>query len=532
MTPTAAPGAAAAWDPAQASDAALVHAAAAMSASGESAGALRLVSAVAARSPENAPALRSLSALYAATDPVAAEAAAEQAVCLDPLDADAWFLWARSLARRKRLEEAARAYRRCLDIDPAHHGALPAACECIRVLGGFGEALSLAERMLLLGREDWMVQHNIAVCLLHMARFPEARGAFDRSLALSGGAAITRWERFALDLFERRFAAAWAGFETRFAIGELTGVFAYPFPQPLWRGEPLGGKHLLIHNEQGLGDQLMFASALADLPKDIGRLSIVIAPELLDIFRASFPQAEVHPARYGAFAGDHPEPSWLPTLPPVDFQIPIGSLMPILRATDESFADPVAYLRPTEEARSRWAALGMAQGLNVGICWASNPALFRDDSARRARRKSMTIDRLAPLAAIEGVHLHTVLNWSVDPMPEAFRGRLVDHARALTSMNETAALIERLDVVVTVDTAVAHLAGALGKPTIVMLHEFADARWELHSASSYWYPDVRLVRQKTAGAWDGVVGEVADLLRRWAPAAIAPAGLSSARRRS
>jgi hypothetical protein len=199
----------------------------------------------------------------------------------------------------------------------------------------------------------------------------------------------------------------------------------------------------------------------------------------------------VLPARIGAFAGDHPPPSWLPSLGTVDYQAPIGSLMAVLRRNEDAFADPVPYMQPSDAARARWARFDAGSGLKVGVCWASNPALFHHDSARR------------------------VLNWRADPMPAAFQGKLRDVSVRLTSLDETAALIERLDLVITVDTAVAHLAGALGKETWLLLHDFADCRWELEATRSYWYRDVRLYRQATAGDWAGVIARVrADLEER------------------
>ena len=125
----------------------------------------------------------------------------------------------------------------------------------------------------------------------------------------------------------------------------------------------------------------------------------------------------------------------------------------------------------------------------------------------------MALETMAPLAEIPGVQLISVLNWTIDPMPAAFEGRLIDFSPELKSLDDTAALIETLDLVIPVDTSVAHLAGALGKPTWLLLHDFADCRWGLHEETSYWYPDMRLWRQREAGDWGGVIAAVAEALR-------------------
>jgi len=439
------------------------------------------------------------------TEPATSIALVEQAAYLDPTDAGAWYNLGVYEGERANLERALGCYRRAVALAPDHLDALGNGCELLRRLEHFETALEWADRRLALAKENWSAHLNRGVCLFHLMRWNEAEAAMDRAREIAPDRPIILWERFPLMLFQKRFAETWTAFEHRFEVGHLNGVFCYPFDAPLWRGEPLAGKHIVVHNEQGLGDQLMFACALGEVVAQAARTTVVVAPPLVELFRASFPAAHVLPALYGRFAGDHPEPPWMKDLRRYDFQAPIGSLMAPLRSAPESFDLPTAYLRPSDAARARWAGFDAGPGLKVGVCWASNPALFRQDSARRAVRKSMPLETLAPLAGMPGLSLVSVLNWKIDPMPSAFAGRLLDVADRLTSLDETAALIERLDVVVTVDTAVAHLAGALGKETIVLLHEFPDCRWELEADTSYWYPNMQLLRQRTRGDWGPVV---------------------------
>jgi Flp pilus assembly protein TadD len=442
------------------------------------------------------------------TDPAVCLALVEQAVALDPQNPEGWYNLAVFEAERGRLAEALAGYERAVGLDPLYLSALSNGCELLRRFDRFDEALVWADRLLALGEPTWASHLNRAVCLFHLQRFEQAEAAYDAARGLAPERPIVRWEAFSLYLHQERFAEAWDAFEQRFACGDLNGVHCYPFPQPQWRGEPLAGKHLLIHNEQGLGDQLMFAVALPEVIAEARQVTLVAAPELVSLFTASFPQIRVFPARIGRFAGDHPAPDWLPQLGEVDYQLPIGGLMHLRRTSAESFADPTAYLRPSDAARARWADRKKAAPLTVGVCWASNPALFRHDSSRRAVKKSMALETLAPLTEVPGVELVSVLNWRIDPTPPAFIGKLTDLSARLKSLDDTAALIETLDLVITVDTSVAHLAGALGKPTWLLLHDFADCRWGLTSKRSYWYPDMRLFRQPAAGDWASVVAEV------------------------
>jgi len=426
----------------------------------------------------------------------------EQAVALDPTDPEGWYNLGVFHGERDERDQALAAYRRAVLLDPYFADALKNGCELLRRSGEFDTALEWADRQLQTPSDAWPGHLNRAVCLLHMRRFDEAEAAFAEAKRLAPDRPIIDWERF---------AEAWDDFEHRFACGHLNGVFCYPFAQPLWRGEALAGRHILIHNEQGLGDQLMFASALHDVVAAAGRVTLIAAPELVSLFTASFPTVRVLPALYGAFAGDHPEPPWLNALGPVDFQAPIGSVMAVLRRTPESFST-TPYLRPSDAARRAWAGFDPGPGLKVGLCWASNPAVFRADSAQRAVRKSMRLEAMAALASVSGASLVSVLNWSLDPAPAAFEGQLLDVSNRLRSLDDTAALIERLDLVITVDTAVAHLAGAMGKETWLLLHDFADCRWGLEGDRSYWYRAMALIRQSSAGDWAGVIETVVERL--------------------
>ncbi len=445
----------------------------------------------------------------------------EQSVHLDPFEPQGWYNLGVFEAERGRLDIALEAYRRVVQLSPLHTDALGNGCELLRRFDRFEDALAWADRQLWLGRASWAAHLNRAISLLHLRRFEAAESAFQSALALEPDRPIISWEMFALMLHQRRFAEAWDCFEQRFACGHLNGVFHYPFTPPVWAGEPLAGKTILIHNEQGLGDQIMFACALAEVVAQAKAVILVVSPELQPLFAASYPSVRVFAARVGSAAGDHPAPEWLPELGHVDYQIPIGGLMARRRRTLESFASAAPYLKPSIASRERWEAkvpidMPERHGLRVGLCWASNPALFRLDSSRRAVKKSMALEAMTPLMAVEGVQFVSVLNWRIDPMPGAMAGRLRDVSSELRSLDDTAALIQQLDLVIAVDTAVAHLAGAMGKPVWLLLHDYPDCRWGLEGPDSYWYPSMRVFRQRAAGDWPGVITEVADALRTFA----------------
>lgn len=472
-----------------------------------------------AQQPRDSRALLLKGVVHRKQDPATSIALVEMAAYANPQDAQAWYNLGVFESERQNLPRALDCYEKAVLYDPLHTDSLGNGCELLRRFDRFEEALVWADRQIALGKENWAAHLNRAICLMHVRDFAGARAAFDRAQALEKDRPIVRWEAFSLNLFERRFAEAWECFEYRFACGHLNGVFCYPYTQAKWEGQPLKGKHILIHNEQGLGDQIMFACALPDVISQATQTTLVVSPELEPLFKASFPNARVFPAFNGRFAGDHPVPPWSTELGHVDYQLPIGGLMHRLRNKAEDFAWNGAYLRPTDNARAAWRkrvteVLPEKKGKRIGLCWASNPALFRMDSSRRAVKKSMRLETMAPLAGTPGAQFVSVLNWRIEQMPPEFQGRLLDLSAELRSLDDTAALIEQLDLVITVDTAVAHLAGALGKPVWLALHDFADCRWELKGSESYWYPSMRMFRQPSPGDWDSVIREIRSELEK------------------
>jgi hypothetical protein len=245
-------------------------------------------------------------------------------------------------------------------------------------------------------------------------------------------------------------------------------------PYPEWRGEPV--RQLLVWPEQGYGDQIQmarFASVLAERSS----VSWVTPTPLTRLFRESLPVEIVEVAQSITF----PDPdAWV-----MSFGLPLRL---DVRTPDELPSEP--YLRPPEAVRDRWA--GYARGdFKIGVAWRGNP-----DHRNDANRSLASRDALAPIAAYGTIHDLT------DPLGD---------------FADTAAIVEQLDLVVTVDTALAHLAGAMGKPCWVLLPAFeVDWRWMTGRDDSPWYPSIRLFRQRTSGDWRSVTEQVTAELGRHA----------------
>jgi hypothetical protein len=248
---------------------------------------------------------------------------------------------------------------------------------------------------------------------------------------------------------------------------------------PRWNGEVLPGQRLLIWAEQGLGDTLQFARYARLLARAGADVVLEVQPSLERLVRESLPDVEV--IAYGQSIPDH------------DAQVPLLSLPLILGTRLGSIPADVPYLSADPERVRAWAErLGPPGGMRrVGLVWAGNREHKND------RRRSLEPDLLRPLAELPSIEWLRVQPGAT-PRPPL---EMVDRTAELADFADTAALLMQLDLVITVDTSVAHLAGALGRPVWIMLPYEPDWRWLLERTESPWYPTARLFRQARPGDW-------------------------------
>lgn len=432
------------------------------------------------------------------------------------LDGESWFNMGVFHKELGRADAALQDYRRALVLSPLHTGTLGNGAELLRLHEYFEESLVAAERHQKIEPHVVNGYANAGVCHAFLGNLEEADAAYKKGIAIATDPASMYWEWHFSKLAREWFKEAWEGYEYRFACGHLNGVSDIAFPYPKWKGEPLKDKHILLYGEQGIGDQIMFASAFRDLLALGCRVSFAVYAGLADLMGASFPQIEIIPIPDG--------PEGLAVIErlrdtqgagkDIDYVLPVGSLMTHFRNRREDFPG-VAFLKPTEAARASWQDIVSpdADKLKIGLCWATNPAPHRFESKRRAGHKTMPLFRLDPLGEVPGIAAYSLWNHPLALAGEAPWIR--DVSEKLTTLDQTAALIEQLDLVITVDTGVAHLAGALGKETWLMLHHHGDARWGLHGTEhSYWYPHITSFWQEQARGWDEVIGRVKARLIR------------------
>jgi hypothetical protein len=296
-----------------------------------------------------------------------------------------------------------------------------------------------------------------------------------------------------LHLLRGDFARGWRGYEARHRHLDQP---RRSFLQPQWRGEPLHGDRILIHAEQGLGDVLHLlryipmvqaagGTVLLELPKSLHRLAAEL-PGIAELLSPGDP------------------------LPSAAWHCPILSLPLAFQTTLETIPAPVSYLSVPAAARQAHSSRTWpSTGLRVALVWAGNP----DNTVDIYR--SLAGSLLAPLCTVPGIHLYSLqMGEKRHPagLDDATAAHITDLTATIEDMADTAALIEPLDLVIAVDTAVAHLAAALGKPVWLLLPLAPDWRWLLHRSDSPWYPTMRLFRQPAFGDWTSVITSVRSAL--------------------
>jgi tetratricopeptide (TPR) repeat protein len=362
-----------------------------------------------------------------------------------------------ALQQQARLEEAVECYHRALELRPEYPEAYVNLSNAMRDLGRPVEAAECCRRALAL-RPDYPTAHsNLALALL-------AQGDM---------------------------AAGWPEYEWRWHTMQMVAAHR-SFTQPQWRGEDGQGRTLLIHAEQGLGDTLQFCRFVPWVAAR-GLAVVLEVPRPLLRLCATLPGVEAIVA-----AGE--------TLPEFDLHCPMASLPLVLGTTLATIPATVPYLGTDAAATAGWRARLPAEGLRVGLVWAGNPSLDRPSRAAMDRRRSVAPERLAGVLAVPGLRFISLQKHGPRLPPEA---PVVDVMAEMTDFADTAALVASLDLVIAVDTAVAHLAGALGKPVWLLDRFDPDWRWMVGRRDSPWYPSLRIYRQPAPGDWDSVLAEVA-----------------------
>jgi Flp pilus assembly protein TadD len=406
-----------------------------------------------------------------------AEAHLRHALRLRPEDCDLRHDLGRALIAQGRAPEAETLLRAAIADCSGNIALAGTLGTLLRAKGDVDGALPLLERAATAQDPDSL--SNLGLALSDAGRLDDALARFDQALALAPGHADAAYNRATTLLLAGRLPEAWPGFERRWHRQGHQPPWTLTAPQ--WHGAATSGR-LLLHADQGIGDTIQMARFLPALAAR-QKLAIAVHRTLLPLLRPLAPNATWHAIEDG--------------LPDCDQHAPIMSLPGLLALDLPDLPGAIPYLTADPAAAERWQhRIADHPGQRIGLAWRGNPG-YPADAAR-----SLPAEHLTLLADVPGFSFVSLQPGTPAPV------NLLDWTHELTDMGTTAALVAALDLVITVDTAVAHLAGALGRP-VWLLNRFAPCwRWMLHRDDSPWYPTLHQFRQPAPGDWTSVIARV------------------------
>ncbi|MEM1261535.1 MAG: tetratricopeptide repeat protein [Pseudomonadota bacterium] len=393
------------------------------------------------------------------------------------------------------LDLAKQCYELALTLKPDYQVALENLAVVLRDLGELEQALEQSRRALLLNPDSELALANAGTLAFNLGLDEEAMDYFRRSIARYPCNADIRLKFSQLLLRHEQFAAAWQAYEWRFLAADYLAGNALPvLHRPHWTPELPAG-HVCVLGEQGIGDELMFASCLADLTRIATTVTVTCSGKLVPLLERSFPTVNVRPREQPIDTAG------------IDYRVSFGSLLQHFRRDADSFGSGDGFLVVDRAQRARWRRWRTDLGASklIGIAWAGGA----EPAARQAR--SIPVDLLVAALADGGTLLvalqYDAANADIEQrLPPELLDRVIrpDALDLWDDIDGTAALVSVLDHVVTVDNTLAHLAGALGVPTTVVLPVAAEGRWLKDRPDSPWYRSVSLIRQDPAhpGAWE------------------------------
>ena len=390
------------------------------------------------------------------------------------------------------LWEAEGLFRRVLASDPSRLDARVDLAECLFRKGDLEETRKHLQKVLQQQPDHFRASNKLIHLYCHMGDLEAMDAEVDRYLGVTLKGAELEFERSLRSLQRGEMPLAWESYEARLRIPDRRVTVAGPFAEPLWEGQPFPGKTLLLHWEQGFGDTLMFIRYTA-LAKALGGQVVVLAqPALVDLV-ATCPGVDL------AIAQGQP-------LPAFDYHLPLLSLPRVFKTRMDSIPAEIPYLDIPQRVPNR-AELGQVLSpsggrTRIGLAWSGTTAYAN------LRNRTVDPEHLVPLDQLQGVAWYSFQIPAVEapPVPSMPLEPL------LSNFSDTAYALSWMDLVITVDTALAHAAGAMGIPTLLLLPYYADWRWFMDRTDSPWYPSMQLYRQPKPGDWSPVIQQVlADL---------------------
>jgi tetratricopeptide (TPR) repeat protein len=428
-------------------------------------------------------------ALKTQGDLAGAAEAYRRAIQFRPDYAEAYANLGSTLSHLGQFSEAASACQRALEIWPGFAPAYNNLGVALAAEGRHAEAIEAFRGALRLMPSLASAHKNLGDALMETSAFAEADEAFRAALDLDPAYANARFSRSLLRLLLGDFEAGLPLYESRLEVYRQS---QRGFSQPMWNGCQLERQRILVHAEQGFGDAIQFVRYASLIAERGGEVIVECPRELMTLLSGREGISKV--VAYGE------------NLPAFDLHVPMLSLPLLFRTTPESIPAGVPYLFADPDLSAEWARRLSAHSskLRLGLAWASNP------KNRQARKRDIRFSLLEPLLKIEGIDFFSLQigegGKQLQMLPKT--AGVIDYTDDIQDFSDMAAFMSQLDLIISVDTAVPHLAGALGRPVWTLLAHVPDWRWGATGEKTPWYPTMRLFRQPAAGDWTSVIRQV------------------------
>ncbi|OSM01882.1 tetratricopeptide repeat protein [Magnetofaba australis] len=431
----------------------------------------------------------------------------EQALSLRPQWIEARLSLGETLQHLGRSAEALEHYRDVCQQQPDNAIAQHRQGEAFMDLGENAAAANAFHRATQIDPNQAASWINLGLCLKSLKQFNEAASAFVRAINLEPRNPRAHVD-FALTLLTvGLYEKGWLHYMWRFSFAQIAHSFArLPKSAQRWEGEDLHGKRIVVSCEQGYGDNIQFVRYLPMLKaRNPAALALECPLPLLPLLQHSELEVDLYtiPSAVAQMCDGY------------DYAVPLLELPRLFETRVESIPGQCGYLTPVAESRQRWAERIDRDAFNIGVIW-SGKGLHSNDPARW---RSCELSDMAPWAELptDGVRWHSLQTGVAHTEPPGIPGgpAFTDWAPLLSDFQETASAMLRMDLVISIDTAAAHLAGALEIPTWLLTPFAPDWRWGIDAADNPWYPTMRLFRQQAPGDWSAPAQEIRDALAQW-----------------
>ncbi len=417
----------------------------------------------------------------------------QKAIEFNPNIVDSYDNLGTALIKKKQFDEAISCYQKALQVNPNSADIYNSLGVVFHKKRQYDQAIIYYKKALQLNSKFALAYCNIAKALYQIGQIEEAVIYYKKTLILEPNLSDAHHNMALSLLLSGDFEQGWKEYEWR---KKLTNIYDRDFSQPLWNGSDISGLTILLHAEQGFGDTIQFIRYAPLVAQRGARVIVECMKELRSLIR------NVEGIDYILTRGEQ--------LPKFDMHCPLPSLPLLFNTNMESIPANIPYFTANTILVQRWRGKihNDKSKLKIGLTWLGNPNHVNDETRSCSPKIFLPFDNLANITFYS--LQKRMSTEGIENLPKGIK--LVDYTKEINDFSDTAAIIENLDLVISVDTSVAHLAGALGKPAWILLPFVPDWRWLLNREDSPWYPTIRLFRQPSLGDWGSIITKIKDEL--------------------